>query len=87
LNVHQFASIADAKARIEAWRLDYNPRRPHGSLGHLTPTEFMMERQVVTTAEAAPVLAIRALSAYTSHHPPQGPTSPALASVRLRPLT
>jgi len=37
LNLHQFASIADAKARIEAWRLDYNQRRPHGSLGHLTP--------------------------------------------------
>ena len=23
-------------ARIEAWRLDYNQRRPHGSLGYLT---------------------------------------------------
>jgi putative transposase len=55
LNVHQFASLADAQARIEAWRLDYNQRRPHGSLGHLTPTEFMAQRQVMTTAEAAPV--------------------------------
>src|SRR5262249_49892030 len=33
LNVHQFASIADAQTKIEAWRLDYNRRRPHGSLG------------------------------------------------------
>jgi putative transposase len=41
LNVHQFASIADAQAKIEAWRLDYNQRRPHGSLGHLTPSEFV----------------------------------------------
>jgi putative transposase len=49
------ASIADAQARIEAWRLDYNQRRPHGSLGHLTPTVFMAQRQVMTTAEAAPV--------------------------------
>jgi putative transposase len=24
LNVYQFASLADAKATIEAWRLDYN---------------------------------------------------------------
>jgi len=55
LNVHQFACIADAQARIEAWRLDYNQRRPHGSLGHLTPTEFMAKRQVMTTAEASPV--------------------------------
>ena len=40
LNVHQFTSIDDAKAKIEAWRLDYNQRRPHSSLGHLTPDEF-----------------------------------------------
>ena len=55
LNVHQFASIADAQAKIEAWRLDYNQRRPHGSLGHLTPSEFVAQLQVITTAEVAPV--------------------------------
>jgi len=55
LNVEQFASVADAQAKIEAWRVDYNQRRPHGSLGHLTPTEFMAQRQGMTTAEAAPV--------------------------------
>jgi putative transposase len=54
LNVHQFASIADAQARIEAWRRDYSQRRPHGSLGHLTPTEFIAQRQVMATAAAAP---------------------------------
>ena len=41
LNVHQFTSIEDAKAKIEAWRVDYNQRRPHSSLGHLTPNEFV----------------------------------------------
>jgi len=51
LNVHQFASIADAQAKIEAWRLDYNQRRPHGSLGHLTPTEFIAQRQAIRDAE------------------------------------
>lgn len=55
LNVHQFTSIADAQTKIEAWRLDYNQRRPHGSLGHLTPIEFIAQRQAMTTAEAAPV--------------------------------
>ena len=40
LNVHQFTSIEDARAKIEAWRIDYNQRRPHGSLGHLTPDEY-----------------------------------------------
>ena len=37
LNIHQFASLADVRARLEAWRVDYNEHRPHSSLGHLTP--------------------------------------------------
>jgi putative transposase len=53
LNVHQFTSIDDAKAKIEAWRLDYNQRRPHGSLGHLTPNEYAARRQDQRASEAA----------------------------------
>ena len=49
--MHQFTSIADAQTKIEAWRLDYNQRRPHGSLGHLTPTEFVEQRQAMRVAE------------------------------------
>ena len=45
LNVHQFASLAEAQAIIEAWRVDYNQQRPHSSLGHLTPSEFVAQRQ------------------------------------------
>ncbi len=53
LNVHQFASIEDAQAKIESWRIDYSQRRPHGSLGHLTPDEYAQQRQISPTAEAA----------------------------------
>ncbi len=53
LNVQQFFSLADAKAKIEAWRIDYNQRRPHGSLGHLTPMEFATQRQEQRTEEVA----------------------------------
>lgn len=53
LNVHQFTSIDDAQAKIEAWRIDYNQRRPHGSLGHLTPDEYARRREMSPTAEAA----------------------------------
>jgi putative transposase len=49
--VHQFLSIADAQTKIEAWRLDYNQRRPHGSLGHLTPNEFAEQRQATRAVE------------------------------------
>ena len=47
------ASIADAQAKIEAWRIDYNAHRPHSSLGNLTPTEFARKRQEQRTSEAA----------------------------------
>ena len=53
LNVHQFTSIEDAKTKIEAWRIDDNQRRPHRSLGHLTPDEYAAKRQQSPTAEAA----------------------------------
>jgi len=44
LNVMQFMSLDDERAKIEAWRVDYNQRRPHSSLGHLTPSEFVRNR-------------------------------------------
>lgn len=53
LNVHQFASLADVRARLEAWCVDYNEQLPRSSLGHLTPREFARKRQVTTDAEAA----------------------------------
>lgn len=51
LNMHQFTSLTDAQTKIEAWRLDYNQRRPHSSLGHLTQNEFAGQRQGMWTAE------------------------------------
>lgn len=44
-SLHQFTSLAEAQYIIETWRLDYNQRRPHSSLGHLTPNEFATQRQ------------------------------------------
>lgn len=40
LNQHWFTSLGDARTQIEAWRDDYNARRPHSALGHRTPREF-----------------------------------------------
>jgi len=45
LKIHQFASLAEAQAIIEAWCVDDNTRRPHSSLGHLAPSEFVRQRQ------------------------------------------
>jgi len=53
LNANLFVSLADAKAKLEAWRLDYNEERPHSSIGNLTPSEFANKRQNNQAAVAA----------------------------------
>lgn len=35
-----FLGLEDARAKIEAYRVDYNEVRPHGSLDNRTPMEF-----------------------------------------------
>lgn len=52
LNAHQFLSIADARSKIEAWRVDYNLHRPHSSLGQLSPREYL-RRSNTEDVEAA----------------------------------
>jgi len=40
-NANVFTSLADARRKIEAWRIDYNETRPHSSLGDRSPSELM----------------------------------------------
>ena len=40
LSQHWFVSLEEARSVSAAWRMDYNERRPHRSLQHLTPAEF-----------------------------------------------
>jgi len=40
LNEHLFTSLIKARRIIEAWRIDYNTKRPHTILDGLTPMEF-----------------------------------------------
>ena len=47
LNVHWFETIDDAKAKIEAWRVEYNESRPHQSLNELTPNEYALQNRSV----------------------------------------
>jgi putative transposase len=35
-------SLANARAKIEAWRRQYNESRPHTALGWRTPQEFAL---------------------------------------------
>lgn len=40
LNASWFASLADARLRMDAWRKEYNEDRPHTSLKNRTPREY-----------------------------------------------
>lgn len=43
LSQHYFSSLIDARVVLDAWREEYNNRRPHGSLGQPTPAEYRAE--------------------------------------------
>lgn len=59
LNEHWFVTLAQARAVIEAWRIEYNTERTHSSLGDLTPEEFVRglarkRERVSLTADSSP---------------------------------
>lgn len=45
LNQNSFASLADARHRIEAWRQEYNCNRPHSALGWQRPETYRAAHQ------------------------------------------
>ena len=53
LNLHWFASLAEARAVIEAWRQAYNAERPHSALGYLTPTEYRHRLEALRALEGS----------------------------------
>lgn len=51
LSQHWFISLEEARSVSEEWRIDYNERRPHRSLQHLTPAEFAAKSSSKQPAE------------------------------------
>ena len=47
LNETLFASLPQARAVLEAWRIDYNAVRPHSALANRTPEEFRAQHVAV----------------------------------------
>jgi putative transposase len=46
LNLQWFQTLADARDKIERWRIEYNTERPHSSLHYMTPYEFAAKAAV-----------------------------------------
>jgi putative transposase len=56
LNVNVFVSLADARRKIETWRVDYNEHRPHGSLGDRSPQEMLRDLKPSRRPPCVPTL-------------------------------
>jgi len=58
LNASWFGNLLEARAKIGAWREEYNEERPHSSLGYLAPREFARRVAALRspTAPCAPQL-------------------------------
>jgi putative transposase len=52
LNMNLFHNGEEAKEVIEAWRVEYNERRPHSALNYMAPAEFF--RQYAGSLRATP---------------------------------
>lgn len=54
LNRELFHTLAEARVILESWRIEYNERRPHSSLGYLTPSEYAQKLNQVDGGYAPP---------------------------------
>lgn len=74
LNEHWFVDLADAREKIEAWRVDYNTQRPHSALGYLTPVEFAHRAAALRSPTAPSALPLGPVPALAVPENPQGVT-------------
>lgn len=42
MSAHSFLTLADAREKLEAWRIYYHKERPHGAIGNKAPISFQM---------------------------------------------
>ena len=54
LNRELFHTLAEARVILESWRIEYNERRPHSSLGYLTSSEYAHKSNQVDGGYAPP---------------------------------
>lgn len=52
LNTSWFWNLFDARKKISDWKTEYNFRRPHSSLGYLTPNEYARQWNAASLSQA-----------------------------------
>jgi putative transposase len=57
LDLHWFLCLEDARAKVEAWRKQYNTEHPHSALGNLAPREFAASQARTNPPKSMPKLA------------------------------
>lgn len=82
LNATVFVSLADARAKTESWRREYNQERPHSSLAYRTPAEF------AAAAAAAPEISepTNGIAVIPAGRPSRGPRSRTVLARKGSPL-
>ena len=75
-NREEFANLAEARHLADAWRLEYNHRRPHSSLGYQTPAEFAAG---CAAASVRPTASLRQQHSRSTDDPPLPITQPVLS--------
>jgi putative transposase len=76
LNCELFLSLPEARYVLDAWRLEYNHRRPHSGIGWRTPAAFAatLEAKAAGTFPAAtpagPAVPVRVPPAQPANHHP-----------------
>ena len=54
LNRELFGDLREARVILESWRVEYNERRPHSSLGYRTPTSMRVDGRTDLMGAARP---------------------------------
>jgi transposase InsO family protein len=54
LNRELFSTLTEARVLLEGWRMEYNTKRPHSSLGYLSPNEYFGQWKMKSEGGSAP---------------------------------
>ena len=52
LDMFVFQELSEVREQTEKWLKEYNEERPHESLGHMTPREYLLTQKPVISSNS-----------------------------------